>query len=136
MNNVFDTILYRRSVRKYKNEDVKECDILKIIDAARLAPSGSNTQPWRFLVIRDEETKKKIVEVDHNQKWMLEAPVFIVCMADISSRIETHCQKIMEEDCEIPELKLVIRDTSIAITCMILECEELELSSCWTGWFN
>ena len=70
---VIEAIRDRRSIRKYKADKIKDEDILQIIEAARLAPSGSNTQPWKFIIIKDETTKKKIVEVDHKQKWMLTA---------------------------------------------------------------
>lgn len=68
---VIEAIRDRRSIRKYKADKIKDEDILQIIEAARLAPSGSNTQPWKFIIIKDEATKKKIVEVDHKQKLML-----------------------------------------------------------------
>ena len=84
---VLKEIRDRRSTRKYLDKQVSHEDILSVLEAARLAPSGSNTQPWRFIVVTSQDTKRKIVQVDHNQEWMMSAPVFIVCVADISCRI-------------------------------------------------
>lgn len=126
----------RRSVRKYKNKEIDDDIILKVLDSARMAPSGSNTQPWNFIIIKSEEMKNKIVKVDHNQKWMLQAPVFIVCVADIKCRIEENTNVILNENSELPELKLIIRDTAIAIEHILLQAEELGLCTCWTGWFS
>lgn len=133
---VIEAIRERRSIRKYKADKIKDEDILQIIEAARLAPSGSNTQPWKFIIIKDEATKKKIVEVDHKQKWMLTAPVFIVCVSDIRTRIEDVDLESFLEDSPQPELKLVIRDTAIAISYMLLEAQHLKLGTCWTGWYE
>lgn len=133
---VIEAIRDRRSIRKYKADKIKDEDILQIIEAARLAPSGSNTQPWKFIIIKDEATKKKIVEVDHKQKWMLTAPVFIVCVSDIRTRIEDVDLESFWEYSPQPELKLVIRDTAIAISYMLLEAQHLKLGTCWTGWYE
>ena len=48
----------RRSIRKYKDRQVSDTDLMKILEAGRLAPSGSNTQPWHFIIIKNEEIKK------------------------------------------------------------------------------
>lgn len=133
---IIHEIAERRSVRKYKSDPVDEKDILQIIEAARLAPSGSNTQSWRFIIVKDENTKAKIAEADHHQKWMLSAPIFIVCIADISSRIEDYQTLELDETSSSPELKLIIRDTAIAISYMLLEAEHIGLDTCWTGWYD
>lgn len=131
-----DEIQQRQSIRKYKSVEVKDEDIRQIIEEARLAPSGSNTQPWRFIVIKDEALKAKIVKADHNQKWMLTAPVFIVCLADITSRVADSQGISLLEDSPSPELKLIIRDTAIAISYLQLEAVHLGLGTCWTGWYE
>lgn len=126
----------RRSIRKYQNKKVEEEKITQILESARLAPSGSNTQPWIFIVVKSEETKKKLAIADHNQMWMMEAPVFIVCIADISCRIPDSRNMIMDENSPEFELKQCIRDTSIAIEHMLLEAEDQGIAACWTGWFE
>ncbi len=59
-SNIWDVFQNRRSVRNFKQDSIPVSDIVKIIDAARMAPTSGNQQPWKFLVIRD---KNKINEM-------------------------------------------------------------------------
>lgn len=59
----FEVIRRRRSIRHFTGEPVKEEDILAMLEAARLAPSATNEQPWRFLVVRDRELKKQMQDM-------------------------------------------------------------------------
>ncbi len=125
----------RRSVRKYQNRKVEKEKIIQILDSARLAPSGDNTQPWNFIVVESEDTRKKLSVVDHHQDWMMSAPVFIVCVADIRRRIPDNIKAELDENSPEPDLKQIIRDTAIAIEHILLEAVHLGLSTCWTGWY-
>ena len=126
----------RKSTRKYNSTHVEDEKILQLLESARLAPSGKNTQPWNFIIVRSEETKDKIIKADNNQQWMKTAPVFIVCVADIRCRIKDGREIYLDEDSGLPELKQIIRDTAIAIEHILLEAENIGLSSCWTAWFS
>jgi len=128
-------IKLRRSIRKYVDKPVDDEKILRLLENARLAPSGSNTQPWHFIIIRDEEIKKRIARVSHNQKWMLSAPVFIACVADIRSRIKPGIEIILDEESLQNELKQIIRDTAIAVEHIVLEAINEGLGTCWVAWF-
>ena len=125
----------RRSIRKYKNIQVEEEKIREILESGRIAPSGSNTQPWHFIVIKSEEMRKKVSYVCHDQKWMLQAPVFIACVADIRCRIKEGEISINEKSSE-NEVKLIIRDTSLAIENMMLQASEAGLGTCCVAWFT
>lgn len=126
----------RRSIRKYKDQPVEEEKILQILESARLAPSGSNTQPWHFILVKSESTRKKLAEKSHNQSWMVSAPVFIVCVADIRSRITEEGLLILHENSPQHELKQIIRDTAIAAEHIVLAAESLGLGTCWVAWFD
>ncbi|MBK5261359.1 MAG: nitroreductase family protein [Peptostreptococcaceae bacterium] len=126
----------RRSIRKYQNRKVEKDKIFQILESARLAPSGSNTQPWTFIIVESEDTKEKLSIADHNQKWMMTAPVFIVCVADSRCRIPMDIKVRLDDKSSEPELKKIIRDTSIAIEHILLEAEHLGLATCWTGWYE
>lgn len=78
-----EAIENRRSIRKFKTEPVPEDILYELLDAARLAPSGSNAQPWRFKIVKDSETKDKLARAAYNQSFIAEAPVIFVCCADI-----------------------------------------------------
>lgn len=125
---VDSTIKGRRSVRKYQNKEVDFELIRKILEAARFAPSTGNYQPWEFIVIRDPEMKKSIVEACYNEKWMLEAPVFIVVC--INSRLAGAIYGDRG-------LKLYgIQGTAAAIENMLLCAQSLGLATCWVGAFS
>ena len=126
----------RRSIRKYQDKPVSDAVLLQLLESARLAPSGSNTQPWRFIVVRSAENREKLTRAVHNQKWMLTAPVFIVCVADARSRIDPEQPAVLDENSPENELKLIIRDTAIAVEHIVLEAESLGLGTCWTAWFE
>lgn len=133
---MIDAIVKRRSIRKYKEKKIEPEKLEQILESARIAPSGSNTQPWHLIVVNGDEMRTKLAEASHNQKWMLTAPTFIVCVADIQSRLQPEETLVLDEDSSLPELKMIIRDTSIAIDHMVLTAESLGLGACWVAWFT
>ncbi|GAB6155084.1 hypothetical protein JCM17380_38350 [Desulfosporosinus burensis] len=72
-------IMNRRSIRKYTQNPVSDELVYELLEAARLAPSGTNHQPWRFIVVRDQVAKQQIQAAAYNQKHLSEAPVLLVC---------------------------------------------------------
>jgi len=105
----------RRSIRKYKNTPVPKEKITKILEAARIAPSASNRQPWHFIVVQNKETIKKLAK----QEWAASAPAMIVCLADVE---------------ESPNWCL--NDLGIAVEHMVLAAWDLGLGTCWMGQSN
>jgi nitroreductase len=122
----------RRSIRKYTNKEIDLATIGKLIESARLAPSGSNSQPWHFLTLTNKEMKEKVAKVSHDQKWMLTAPLFIVCIA----AVEADQERYLDEESPDAALKRGIRDTSIAAEHIVLEATSLGLGTCWVAWFT
>lgn len=134
---MLEEIISRRSIRKYDDKKPVESEkVIELIDSARLAPSGSNTQPWHFIVAKSDLKRQELADVCHNQKWMTSAPVFIACVADIHSRISEDVELTIDENSPEHELKEIIRDTSIAIEHLVLCAEKLGLGTCWVGWFT
>lgn len=129
-------IKMRRSIRKYIDKQVEDEKIIQLLESARLAPSGSNTQPWHFIVVKSNLNRQKLAKTSHDQKWMLSAPVFIVCVADIRCRIEEDVVVRLNEDSPHGELKQIIRDTSISMGHILLEADNLGLGTCWVAWFT
>jgi nitroreductase len=78
-----EAIEQRRSIRKFKHDDVPDEVLSELLDAARFAPSGSNAQPWRFKIVKERENKERLVKAAYDQSFIAEAPVVIVCCADI-----------------------------------------------------
>ena len=129
-------ILSRRSIRKYENKSVEEEKLSEILESCRLAPSGNNTQPWRLIVVKSEEMRNKIAEVSNNQTWMTQAPVYIVCVADSSCRVDNSDSIKIDENSSEFMVKQLIRDTTIGADYMTLQAEALGLGTCWVAWFN
>lgn len=133
---MLEKIALRRSIRKYTGQPVEDGKLARLLEAARLAPSGSNTQPWHFIVVRSEEMRNKLADTATFQRWMATAPVHIVCVADIRSRIGADTPVTVDEDSPIFELKQVIRDTTIAVEHMVLAAGHLGLGTCWVAMFK
>ncbi|MFA5008610.1 MAG: nitroreductase family protein [Candidatus Omnitrophota bacterium] len=121
---VFEAIKKRRSVRNYLDKPVEEGKILKILEAARLAPSASNRQEWRFVVVKDKELRIKLSKAAKGQVFVGEAPVVIVCCAETDNHIMT-CGQLCYPI-----------DLAIAIDHMTLAARELGLGTCWIGAFR
>ncbi len=132
---VKQAIYQRRSVRRFKDIPVEEEKITALLEAARLAPTGSNTQSGRFIVIRGKEAREEVARTSHRQGWMAQAPLFIACVADLRARIPSGELAVDENSTQF-ELKQCIRDVSIQGEHIVLQAEELGLSSCWIGWYT
>jgi len=132
---LLESIEHRRSIRKYENSDIQDNIIIELIESARLAPSGSNSQPWHFVIVKDAKKKEEIVENANNQKWMLTAPVFIICVADVSGIIKDKKIEISEDSPEI-EVKDIIRDTTIAAQNIVIQASHIGLGTCYVSWYK
>jgi nitroreductase len=121
---VFAAISQRRSVRAYKDTDIGEDKLKRILEAARLSPSSSNRQEWKFIVVKNKETRKKLANAAFGQSFIGEAPVVLVACA-------TESKAIMA--CGQPAYTV---DVSIACAFMILQAYELGLGTCWIGAFK
>jgi len=126
----------RRSIRKYTGQPVSDEHVMQLLESARLAPSGSNTQPWHFIVVRSEAMRQQLAKIAHNQRWMADAPVHIVCVADVRCRISESEPVSLDETSPLVETKQIIRDMSISVEHIVLEAESLGLGTCWIAWFE
>lgn len=83
-----EAIEKRRSIRKYKSDPIPDEYLTELLHAARLAPSGCNAQPWRFRIVKEPDIKARLVEAAYKQMFIAEAPVVMVCCADIRGYID------------------------------------------------
>jgi nitroreductase len=128
---VKEATLKRRSIRKYQRKEVSPDLIRELIDAARLAPSGSNAQPGRYYIVKDKETKEKLKENQiFEQDFVCQAPVLIVCCSDLQSYRQGI--KGWSEENE----NRALRDLSIASAFLVLRATELGLATCYVGWMK
>jgi len=84
-NPVLNAIVQRRSIRKYKQDEVNEASINIILEAGRWAPSGLNNQPWRFQVLRDKKILDDLSQKTHYSQIIKSSPVCIAVFYHIPS---------------------------------------------------
>lgn len=113
---VFDAIEERRSVRAYKGEPIEKEHVEKIVEAARLAPSANNLQPWKLIVVQDPYVLDDLVPVCMSQSFVGDAGALIVGLVDGSKWSEV--------------------DLIIAMDHLCLEAVELGYGTCWIGAFK
>jgi nitroreductase len=122
----YEVIRTRRSVRSFKPDPIPEDVLERILDAARIAPSGSNRQPWLFILVRDSEVKRRLAEYCSNQMFIAEAPVVVVvCGFNIHYNRGGY----------MGDMSMLV-DCSIATTHLILAARAEGVGSCWIGAFD
>jgi nitroreductase len=110
--NFEEVLKSRRSIRKYKDTPVSRDKILKLLEAARIAPSASNKQPWHFIVVEDKEKIRQLAK----SEWAAKAPMMIVGLADQESS-PNWCSN----------------DLGVALEHIALTATDLGLGLCWMG---
>jgi nitroreductase len=130
---VMEVITRRVSCRSYKTDPIPQEHVERILEAARLAPSASNRQPWRFAVARDQDTRYRIVEEGFlsgiKMAWALDAPVHVVIGMELS--FVTHRLGAFISGVSYPWI-----DIGIAGEHLVLAATELGLGTCWIGWIR
>lgn len=86
----------RRSIRKYKPDPVPDDMLQELMEAARLAPSGTNHQPWRFIVVKNQGVKEQIQAAAFHQKFLSQAPILLVCCADLTTYARDTRKRLQE----------------------------------------
>ena len=120
----YETINLRQSVRAYKKDLVEDDKLGRILDAARLAPTAANRQPFSLIVVKNEQVKHKLKDA-YSQKWFFTAPV-IICA------------------CALPDVAwkrsdgkaYVDVDVAIAMDHLILAAASEGLGTCWIAAFK
>ena len=124
----------RKSVRKYLEKPVPRELIDKCLEAARLAPSACNSQPWSFIVVENTDLKNQIVQETMTglyslNKFAFSAPVLIVVVREKSKYAARLAGTLRD-------VKYSLLDIGITCDHFTLQAAELGLGTCWIGWFN
>jgi nitroreductase len=77
MMNVWEAIQQKRAVRHYKNEQIPEDAIMRILNAGRRSQSSKNTQPWHFIAIQDQAMRDRVSQLGNFAEWVKQAPLVI-----------------------------------------------------------
>jgi nitroreductase len=115
---VFEAIQKRESIRSYGPTPVPSEKLQRVLEAARLAPSAGNIQPWHFVVVTNQQ-KRRLLSKGRFAKFLAESPVVIVGCGNRASS---------------PNWYAV--DTAIALQNMVLTATSEGLGTCWVGSFN
>ena len=120
----FDVVRSRKSVRAYKPDPVPQDKIERILEAARLAPTAANRQPFVFYVVQNKETRLAL-KAAYSQPWFCEAPVIICACAEPAKAWRRSDGRNYADV-----------DTTIAMDHLILAAAAEGLGTCWIGAFN
>jgi nitroreductase len=123
-----EVIKKRRSIRKYQSKPVLWETIAEVLEAARLAPAAGNLQSYRFIVIRNEEKKKELSKICHDQHWMAKAPAQIAVIATVSKLARLYGER--------GESNYAYQNANAAICNLILSANDLGLGTCWVTAFD
>lgn len=119
-NDKIQFILGRRSIRAFGPGAVSEDEVLQILQAAMAAPSAVAKDPWRFVVIRKEETLSAIAAALPNGSMLATAPLGIIVCGDLEAAHDR-------------QLSYLLQDCSAAIENLLLGAHALGLGTCWLG---
>lgn len=113
-----DSVLARRSIRKYTNQEVSDEIVNYLLEAAMSAPSAANEQPWHFIVVRDRVLLNEITKYHPSAKMLKEASIAIIVCGDL----------------ELEKFKGVwVQDCSAATENILIGVQEKELGAVWLG---
>ncbi len=131
---LLDLLKNRKSVRDFLNRPVEREKIMMCLEAARVAPSECNSQPWRFIVVDETQLKNKLCDAAFSGIYSINsfckmAPVIVVVISE-KSKFLARIGGMFRGT------KYYLIDIGIACEHFVLEAEDLGLGTCWIGWFN
>jgi nitroreductase len=119
-----EVIIKRESIRNYEDTPVPEEKLLRVLEAARLAPSGGNRQPWKFIVVREIKLRQELSIASGKQSHVAQAPVVIAAVAMAPETLMM---------CGVPGYAV---DLAIAVDHITLAAVDEGLGTCWIGAFS
>ena len=133
MKSFLELVKHRQSARKYTEKPVPRENILKCIEAARLAPSASNSQPWKFIIVDEPDLKDQIAKLTYDKvikfnKFADKAPAIVVITLEKAKTITRLGRAIKKK-----EWPLI--DIGIAAEHFCLQADQMGLGTCMIGWF-
>lgn len=118
----------RKEIRGFKEREVEEEKIAKLLELANQAPSAGNLQAFKVVIVKDEERRKALGNRAYGQDFVGNAPVVFVVCADRKESAQRYGERGRE--------LYAVQDATIYTTCLILSAHELGLATCWVGAFD
>ena len=129
-----DLVKHRVSVRRFLDKPVEREKIMTCLEAARLAPSACNSQPWQFIVVDDKQIIEELCGTAFNGIYSTNA---FCRMAPVIVAVISEKSKLIARIGEFFRgTKYYLIDIGIACEHFILQADDLDLGTCWIGWFN
>jgi len=131
---LLDLIKRRQSQRTYTDRPVEKEKLLRCIEAARLAPSANNSQPWKFIIIDNPELKDTVAELTSSNVIMInrftkQAPVHVAIVRE-KTNITTAVGRVLKDK------NYPLIDIGITTAHFCLQATAEGLSTCIIGWFD
>ena len=131
---LLDLLKHRKSVRDFLDRPVEREKIMTCLEAARIAPSASNSQPWKFIVVDDRQLKDKLCDAAFSgiysfNSFCRTAPVIVVIISE-KSKFLARIGGMFRGT------QYYLIDIGIAGEHFVLQAEDLGLGTCWIGWFD
>lgn len=131
--NFLELVKKRQSVRGYLNTPVERDKIERCIEAARMAPSACNSQPWKFIVIDDTDLKNKIASETYSKlvsinRFSVQAPILVLVISE-RPKLSAMFGSLVKNR------KLKMIDLGIAVEHFCLQATEEGIGTCMMGWF-
>jgi nitroreductase len=127
----FAAIRYRRSVRSYSPKEIEDWKMDMILESARLAPSSSNTQTWRLILVKNPENKDFLANATPDRftsfKWLKNCPIIVILCCE-KSKLQRAAQMV--------GLNYHLVDMGIVGEHICIVAAELGIGTCWIGWIN
>lgn len=119
-----DLIQSRYSVRAYKPDPVGEDELRQVLEAARMAPTAANRQPFQLVVIQTSGREDELRRI-YNRDWFVQAPL-VICACGIPGGAWTRADNE----------NYAVVDVAIVMDHLILQAADLGLGTCWVGAFD
>ena len=131
---LLDLIRHRKSIRDFLDRPVEREKIMTCLEAARLAPSACNSQPWKFIVVDDKNLKNRLCDVAFGgiysfNSFCKTAPVMVAVVSE-KSKFFARIGGLFRGT------RYYLIDIGVTIEHFVLEAEDLGLGTCWIGWFD
>lgn len=125
--NISKVIEERFSCRSYKDKKISDRILNQILEAGINAPNAGNLRSWKFIVVNKEDTKEQITKSALDQRWMMQAPLFVVICSDLKKLNKYYPNKYN---------LYAVQETSLAAENIMLMAFSLKVKSCFISAFD